>query len=534
MRLAAHDCESTRSLFTLQSPGQNPPRLVARDETQLATLTGSQTSPVSVKTRSRIATWQRLRQQATWKMLAADNAPIVAALLQGLLFDAERQLPASLLHERLARELEELRAHGHDLPRTAQAYVAEWLAAGWLERRFPAAASEEQYELSTQAIVALRFLATLDNSRSVATESRLALVIQQLVQLARQTDTDPHSRLTELLAERERIDAEIATVNEGRVDVLDDTRALERARDIVALADELAEDFRHVRDEFQRLDRDFRERIIDDERQRGEVLEALFAGVDVIAESESGRSFDAFWRLLTDPEQSGQLEAAVDAVTGRPFASRLDRRERGFLLHLTRTLLDRGGHVHDVLQHFARSLKGFVQSRAYLEQRRLHQLLKQAQADALKLRDQVRGNREIGYTLALSSARLHSLARWRLDDPRAGQVDGSVARAGAAAITLDGIGELVAQSEIDFRTLKQRVRALLDEHAQCSIGNVLDHYPAEQGLGSVVGYVALGSRHGTQVSHQFEAVTWRGGDGCERHARIPLIYFLRDNRDELV
>ena len=489
---------------------------------------------IVVKSHARVALWQRLRQQPTWKLLAADHAPLIAALLQCLLHDAERRLPVSLLHERLERELEELRGHGHVLPRNAQGYAAEWLSAGWLERRFPDGASEEQYELSTQAIGALRFLGSLDSSRSVATESRLALVIQQLVQLARQTDDNPHSRLAELLAERERIDAQIAAVSAGRVDVLDDARALERAREIIALADELAEDFRHVRHDFQQLDRGFRERIIDDERQRGEMLEALFAGVDVIAESESGRSFDAFWRLLTDAEQSGQLEAAVDAVTGREFARKLDRRERSFLLHLTRTLLERGGHVHDVLQHFARSLKSFVQSRAYLEQRRLHQLLKQTQAEALKLRDRMRSNEGIDYTLVLSSARLHSLSRWRLNDPRTTQVDGIIVRAGGAAITLDSVGELVAQSEIDFRTLKQRVRALLTEHAQCSVGAVLERYPAEQGLGSVVGYVALGSSHGMPVPDRFESVSWRGEDGHERRARIPLLYFLKEKRDELV
>lgn len=486
-----------------------------------------------MKTRARLATWQRLRQQSAWKLLAADNAPLIAALLQSLLLDGERRLAAALLHERLARELDELRAHGVTAPRTAQAYIAEWLASGWLERRFPEGASEEEYELSAAAITALRFLGGLDATRSVATESRLALVIQQLVQLARQTDADPQSRLAELLDERDRIDAGIAAVNDGRVDVLDDVRALERAREVIALADELVEDFRHVRDDFQQLDRDFRERIIEDERQRGELLEALFAGVDVIAESESGRSFDAFWRLLTDAEQSGQLEAAMDAVTGRDFARALDKRERGFLLHLTRTLLDRGGHVHDVLQRFARSLKGFVQSRAYLEQRRLHQLLKEVQADALVARDQVRTNEDIHHALRLSSARVNSLSRWRLHDPRNAQVDSRVERGEGAMISLDSVGELVAQSEIDFRTLKQQIRKMLDDHPQCSIGNVLERFPAEQGLGSVVGCVALGSRHGIVIAGRDESVHWRGEDDEERRARIPLIHFLKDRRDEL-
>jgi hypothetical protein len=353
------------------------------------------------------------------------------------------------------------------------------------------------------------------------------------VQLSQQTDANPESRLAELRDQRERIDAEIAAAHAGRLEVLDDTRALERAREIITLADELVEDFRHVRDDFQQLDRDFRERVIDDEHGRGELLEALFAGVDVIAESEAGRTFDAFWRLLTDAEQSSQLEAALDAVTRRGFARALTKQERGFLLHLTRALLERGGHGHEVLQHFARSLKGFVQSRAYLEQRRLHQLLQRTQADALALRDHVRSNAAIGHTLILSGARLDSPSRWCLYDPRNSRVDGSITRAGDAPISLDSIGELVAQSEIDFRTLKRQVRALLAERPQCSIGGVLERFPAEQGLGSVIGCVALGSRHGIVVAGRSEAVRWRGEDARERHARIPLIHFLQERRDEL-
>lgn len=487
-----------------------------------------------MRTAARIGTYQRLRGEPLWKLLAADHAPVVLGLLQALLLDGERVLPASIFHERIARELDLLREQGEHLPRSAQAYVSDWLASGWLERSFPEGLSEEQYELSTAAIGALRFLATLDSGRNVATESRLALVIQQLTQLALQTDMDPHSRVRELLAERDRIDVQIASASRGRVDVLDENRALERAREIIALTDELAEDFRRVRDDFQRLDREFRERIIDDQRQRGEVLDALFAGVDLIAESEAGRSFGAFWGLLTDAEQSGQLEASVDAVIGRDFARKLERRERAFLLHLTRTLLDRGSHVHDVQQQFARSLKGFVQSRAYLEQRRLHRLLRQAQADALKVRDRVRSNEGIGHTLILSGARMHSLSRWRLHDPRSSQIDSSIVRADGATISLDSVGELVAQSEIDFGALRRQLRMLLAQEAQCSIGAVLQRYPAKQGLGSVVGFVALGSRHGHAIRDRTEQVHWIGEDGCERGARIPLLYFTRDKRDELV
>jgi len=124
---------------------------------------------------------------------------------------------------------------------------------------------------------------------------------------------------------------------------------------------------------------------MDSEGNRGKVLDSLFAGIDLIAESEAGRTFSAFWRLLTDPEQTATLEEFLDSVISRGFVGKFDMRERRFLIRLTRNLLEQGGAVHEVLQTFARSLKHFVQSREYLEQRRINQLLKEAQRAALLL-----------------------------------------------------------------------------------------------------------------------------------------------------
>ncbi|MCD7100167.1 DUF3375 domain-containing protein [Stenotrophomonas sp. MMGLT7] len=488
-----------------------------------------------MKHRARIARYRLLREQPLWKLLAADQAPEVAGLLHTLLLEGERRLPAAVLHARLQQMLDELNADQllRELPRTAQAYVAHWLAQGWLERRLPEGAAQEEYELSTQATQAIRFVNGLEQARSAATESRLALVIQQLSQLAALTESDPDARLSALRDERDRIDAEIARVAAGRVAALDGKRALERARQVIALADELTEDFRRVRDDFERLNREFRERIIDDEGERGEVLARLFAGVDVIGDSDAGRSFQAFWALLNDAEQSAQLDAALETVLARGFARRLDRRERGFLRGLTATMLERGGQVHDVLQHFARSLRGFVQSRGYLEQRRLNQLLKQAQAEALQLRDRLPAQRGIGRELMLSTSRLRSLSQWRLHDPRQQRVDGGIVRNDTAAISLDSVGELVAASEIDFRGLRRDLYELLEAQPRLSIAQALQQRAAPQGLGSVIGYLSLGTRHGIVAADEYELAQWRGGDGQLRRARIPLVWFTQEKRDEL-
>ncbi|MCB1752702.1 MAG: DUF3375 domain-containing protein [Gammaproteobacteria bacterium] len=486
-----------------------------------------------MKADKNIATYRRMRTQPLWRLLASGNGPTVIGLLQSHLYERERSLPASILFERLTRDLEELRAQGDDFPQTAQAYVANWLSDGYLERRFPPGATEEEYELSTATVEAIRFVSAIAEPHTAATESRLSLVIQALAGLAEDTDADRQRRIERLKAEQARIETEIDAIQKGQLRVLPRDTALERIREIISLADNLTGDFRRVRDQFEQLNRELRERIMDSEGNRGEVLDSLFAGIDLIAESEAGRTFTAFWRLLTDPEQAAMLEESLDGVMSRGFVNELDMRERRFLLRLTRNLLEQGGAVHEVLQAFARSLKHFVQSREYLEQRRINQLLKEAQRAALAIKDEVKAIESLEYSLELTSSRLRSLSQWMLYDPSLQAEPEAMSEGEPPSIDLESISELVAQSEIDFRTLKEHVCSLLEQREQASIGDVLEHFPAEQGLGSVVGLLALGSRHGIKGG-SVETVAWVGEDDQGRQARIPKIYFLRDRLDELV
>ncbi|SUO91614.1 DUF3375 domain-containing protein [Suttonella indologenes] len=479
-----------------------------------------------MKAAKTLAHYQRLRTQAVWRLLAAHHAPVIIALLQTYLYDNERSLPASVLLERFDRDLALLRAQGEDLPQTAQSYLSAWLAEGYLLRSFPEGAAEEVYELSGAGINAIRFVMGLLQPHARATESRLSVVISQLQDLAQDTDKDKFRRIDRLLKERARIDQEIAAIEQGQLRVMPKDRAVERCREIISLADELLGDFRRVRDEFEQLNRDLREKILE-EANRGEVLEALFAGMDVISESEAGKTFAAFWRLLIDQEQSSTLESALEEIMSRHFVRELTSRERQFLLNLTKVLLEQGGVVHDVLSNFAGSLRHFVQSREYLEFRRLNTLLREAQLAALAVKDKARARQQLNYHLHLSSSAVHSLSQWRLYDPSQQADPAAMQEAEAATVDLAAVGNLLAQSEIDYRRLQENVRQVLLKHSQASVAQVLEDFPATQGLGSVLGLLSLASRDGIKTQ-ETEMVQWQGQDGLLRRARIDKLFFVRD------
>jgi hypothetical protein len=147
-------------------------------------------------------------------------------------------------------------------------------------------------------------------------------------------------------------------------------------------------------------------------------------------------------------------------------------------------------------------------------------------------RGAIRPTEDIGYELMLTSSRIRSVSQWFLYDPAQRVSDAEMRETDPSSIDLDSIGELVRQSEIDFRTLRRHLRDLLEELAYVSIAQALERYPAEQGLGSVVGYVALGVKHG-ELTSEVETVSWLGKDEAQRKAKVPAIYFVRERRHEL-
>ena len=102
-------------------------------------------------------------------------------------------------------------------------------------------------------------------------------------------------------------------------------------------------------------------------------------------------------------------------MSARAFSRQLEPRERKFCSGLTGTLLDEGSGVHDVLQNFARSLKTFADR--FLEQRRLHSLLRGGNSRPLAVKESIRANQPLDYTLMLTSSRLRSASQWQLYDP---------------------------------------------------------------------------------------------------------------------
>ena len=483
--------------------------------------------------RTLIETYRALKETPIWKLLAGQNAPVTVGLLENLLYEGERQLPASVFIDRLALELGELEAADRSTDREsrresregprelAKLYAARWVKDGYIVCRLPAGVAEEVYELTSAGLDVIRFLTRYRMRRSGPTETRLDMVTHALIKLANDSDADPDARVARLDAEKARIDAEIAAVREGRAEVLATDSALTRTNDILDLFYELQTDFRRVREEFERLNRNFRAEILRSDAPRGDMLERFFEGYDAIRDSDAGRAFEGFYRLLTDPRATDELQNAIDRIRTQPFFEKLGDRDKELLTSLQTDLLERARDTRSIMIALARSLREFVERHEYREEKRLDRLIREADAAARDAAQAVSPGHAV-HTLEFTSAYVTSLSTLELYDPELSRLSTPIETAEAPVADLRALAARLRDSDIDYAGLKRAVRRALAERETVTVGEVLallgeprtddtddtdeenrtDKHSAptvRRGLASLVGLLTLAARYGEPV-----------------------------------
>src|SRR5699024_5568150 len=135
-------------------------------------------------------------------------------------------------------------------------------------------------------------------------------------------------------------------------------------------------DFARVRHELGDLNRQLRRQLLDPEDSRGDVLEEIFRGVDLIGDSDAGRSFNSFFEVLLDRERSALSDRWITEVLGREEAQDVPELLRTGLHRVFRDMEDASYEVSQEMTGLARSLRHYVTSEEFAENRRMVQLLR--------------------------------------------------------------------------------------------------------------------------------------------------------------
>lgn len=472
------------------------------------------------------------RNHPAWRLLNAQHAPLIASFLHRVFIAPNvRQMAQADLVELLEDTLFNLREQrGLEVYKgTAQSYLNEWAEndKGWLRKFYLEGTDEPYFDLTPATEKSLTWLDSLTERAFVGTESRLLTIFELLRQMSEGRETDPQVRIDELQKRRNNIDAEIDRIFAGDIPLLDDTELKDRFQQFLQLAKELLMDFREVEQNFRLLDRRVRERIALREGTKGALLEEIMNERDAITDSDQGRSFRAFWDFLMSQSRQEEFGRQIEQVLALEPVQEMQQGRRLHRVHYD--WLEAGEHTQKMVAKLSEQLRHFLDDQAWLENRRIMDILHNIETRALALRDNLPAGDFMPLTDTSASIDM-PLERPMFRPSLKQKLESIVTDQGDAYIDT---AALYAQVRIDRNELLNFIQQELQAGSQVSLAAVIKEHPLRFGLAELIAYLQIvGADRGTGLEAVVdeeieEQVNWLSETGINRQAILPRVIFLR-------
>jgi hypothetical protein len=425
------------------------------------------------------------------KLLKADNAPLIISFLF-LAFKSQHKntLANNELLSLLSDYLYSLRQlHGERVyPDTAQHYLNAWANDHYLRKYYPPNSDEPVFEMTPGTEKALDWIRDLDRKEFIGTESRLLHIFSMLKEIVSKSLEDPEERIADLEKQKQQIEQEIQKVRAGQIDRLNPTRIRERYFEVEDTAHKLLSDFRQVEYNFRDLDTAARKNIIESDLSKGRLLEVVFKDQDFIWESDQGKSFLAFWEFLMSQDKQDELNKLINAVGDMPEIQGI-KQER-FMERLKVNLIEAGDKVYKTNSLLIEQLRKFLDDKAYLENKRIMDLIREIEGAAIRLKDHP--PKEKNFLEIETKASLDFIMERPLfTPPKNPVINEQPVEEGSAEVDM---ATLYEQLYINPEELKANIREILRENEQVSLKQLIEKYPVKKGLSELIAYFSVATK----------------------------------------
>lgn len=470
------------------------------------------------------------KNHPSWKLLAAENGPFVAAFLDSVFReDNIRSISESEIEMRLEDYIYSLKAAGadQDFPRGASEYLDEWAdnSKGWLRKFYPQGSDEASYDLTPSTEKVLEWMSGLfEKQQFIGTESRLFTSFELLRQIVYGVEQDKKKKIDQLKSQKRELNDQIKAIEAGDVPMLNKREVRERFIQFSRTAKELLGDFRMVEYNFRELDQNVREQIAAWTGSKGELLGSIFGEHDDIEQTEQGQSFRAFWDFLMSPGSQEELTILLDRVYGLEELEGLTDDIR--LKHIHFDWINAGEQTQKTVARLSRQLRRFLDDKSYYENKRITKLLDGIDRKALELQaeppqkgdfmsiDGIKPSFNIPMERPLFSPPLNVVLESIIPDEDDVVIDST---------------SLYNLRVVDYEKLNRRIEQELRECSQLSLTELLSFHPLEEGLAELIAYIDIADKNRFAIvgDESSEKVGWTDEKGVRRRARIPQIIFQR-------
>lgn len=453
-------------------------------------------------------------------LLRSPDALIHLALMSAHLGDGQ-SVEGQTLAAHLDRDLAGLATHNpYAATRDAEKILRHWKKQRWVHRRLDTARGVERYQLTSGAAQAVRQMRGLRRHTSVATESALSMVMNEMSQIASDANPDPQARMTALTQQIDDLNLQLEELRSGRPVEVDSSALADRVMALVHLAERIPADLARygelIYDNTAAL---MQQSISGGASQYAESLQRMFDGHDVIAESPEGQAFRAFATLVASPTQRTRLEGDIDDVVAH-----VDGLPEHVRDTLTGFIDSMWSCVQDVEERRAtafRRISTFVHSGDVRHYQSMTVRLKEASAAAKDAFNRAHPGRDIGFHVPARGVDAATVGRLRVSE-------GPPERPAPVTDSTDEFAidpaALAAREAIDWEGLREAIHAAMRRHGgYATLPEVLEQLPTAR-VGDIVGVWSLAARHGDIDDGDTTTVAAHTGRGL-RSLTLPYMVF---------
>ncbi len=463
----------------------------------------------------------------TIKILNSDNVAFTLSFFH-FVFIKKRNLAIS--HSAILQHLDDYlydinQSYDNIFPKSAKEYLDDFSndRNAYL-RKYHSNEDEALYELTPHVQKALEFLEGLEKKEFVGSRSKFNIVFELLEELEFETNFDDEQRIQKLQFQKNEIDAQIEAIKSKQDLRFDNSRIKEHFMQIDEIVRKLKYDFSEIEYNFRDLNIKAMEHIITQEDAKGAVLSSIFEIEDSIRESDQGKSFFAFWQLLTDAQKSQKLSNLLENLYKIDTIKEFDKDKK--LKDLKYSLLQSGAKISQVSSKLIQQLRRFLDDRVWIENRRVLELCKTIQKSAIEIKDNLPTNRNFEM----------------MDDNRV-KVDMVFEKSLYTIKKASEFKQELVEDEIeidmnsfydiffvDEQSLKRNINEILLYKPQCSIKDIAEKFTIKKGIAELVGYLSIAKNSSSVLldENSFESVKIEDAYGFEKFVKLPKIIFVRE------
>jgi len=462
----------------------------------------------------------------TLKILNSDNSAFTLSFFHFVFIEKQNiTLKHSLILQYLDDFLYDInQTYNNSFVKTAKEYLNDFAndKNAYL-RKYHANEDETLYELTPHVHKALEFLEALDKKEFVGSRSKFNIIFELLEELEFETSLDDTERIAKLKAQKNDIDRQIKAIESKQDLRFDNSRIKEHFMQIEEIVRKLQYDFSEIEYNFRDLNMKAMEQIIIQDDTKGEVLGAIFDIEDSIKESDQGKSFFAFWQLLTDAKKSEKLSKLLENLYKIDAIEEFDKEKR--MQDLKHSLLLSGAKISKVSGKLIEQLKRFLDDRVWLENRRVLELVKTIQKSAIDIKDEIpkqrnfmllNGDRvktEMVFEKSLYMIKEQKLLKQELNES-------------VTEINLDSFYDIFF---VDEAILQKNINEILLYKSQCSLHDIAQKYGIKKGVAELVGYISIAKNSENVMIYdtKYEIIEVTNSDGEKKMIKLPKIIFVK-------